>query len=96
VILIAVMVLRTGKMIPGLGLAGNAYWLLEGEGDRRAEQLEGPPLDRGWPGEFLDPLPAEGHGLAVGGGQAVEQVAVFTDGQLAAVALCAVFSSRLL
>ena len=76
------MSLWAGKVIPGLGLAGNAYWLLEGEGNGRAEQLEGPALDRRWPGEFLDPLPAEGHGLAVEGERVVEQVAVFRTERL--------------
>src|ERR1019366_6772692 len=63
------------------------YWLVEGEGDGRAEELEGAALDGGGIGEFLDPLAAEGDGLAVEGGQVVQQVAVFADGQLAAGAL---------
>ena len=60
------------------------YWLLEGEGDRCAEQFEGASLDGCGIGELLDPLAAEGDGLAVEG---AEQVAVFADGKLVAVAL---------
>ena len=69
-------------MIPDLDLAGAVCWLLEGEGNECAEQLENAALDRRWLGEFLDPLPAEGHGLAVEGERVVEQVAVFRTERL--------------
>src|SRR6266516_4673693 len=48
----------------GCGKPG-CYWLLEGEGHRRAEQLEGPALDGRGTGEFLDFLPSEDDGLPV-------------------------------
>jgi hypothetical protein len=59
--------------------APGCYWLLEGEGDRCAEQFEGASLDGCGIGELLDPLAAEGDGLAVKGGQVAEEVAVFAD-----------------
>ena len=62
------------------GLAAVVEWLPEGKGDGRAEQFEGRALDGCRAGEFLDFLAVEGHGLAVEGGQVVEQVAVFADG----------------
>ncbi len=77
--------------MPGAG----GYWLLEGEGDRCAEQFEGASLDGRGVGELLDPLPAEVDGLAVKGGQVAEQVAVFADGKLVAVALCGILVLRL-
>src|SRR6266568_5485683 len=58
---------------------GGWQWLLEGEGGRGAEQFEGAPLSGRWAGELLDPLPAEGDGLAVKGRQVAEQVAVFPE-----------------
>src|ERR1035437_7041417 len=71
------------------------YWLLEGERDRCAEELEGAALDGGGIGELLYPLAAEGDGLTVEGGQVAEQVAVFADGKLAAVALGGVLAPGL-
>jgi hypothetical protein len=66
-------------------------WLPEGQRDWGAEQFEGPGLDQGWGGELLDVLPGEDDGLPVEGGQVLEQVPVFTDGQLVAVVLGGVF-----
>src|SRR5712691_6279203 len=63
--------------------AAGCYWLLEGEGDGRAEQLEGAALDGRGIGEFLDALSGEADGLAVERGQVLEQVAVAVGGQAA-------------
>src|ERR1022692_2347376 len=76
--------------------AAGCYWLLEGEGGGGAEQHECPALDGRGAGELLDPLPAEGDGLAVECGEVAEQVAVFADGELVAVVLCGVFGFGLL
>src|ERR1035437_7210007 len=67
------------------------YWLLEGEGDWRAEQFEGPALEGGGAGEFFDARSGEGDGLPVEGGQVLEQVAVAVGGQPAGGVLAGVF-----
>src|ERR1019366_5362857 len=71
--------------------APGCYWLLKGEGDWRAEQFEGPALDGGGAGEFLDALSGEDDGLPVEGGQVLEQVAVAVGGQPAGGVLAGVF-----
>jgi hypothetical protein len=55
-------------------------WLLEGQRDGGAEQLEGPGLDGGGAGELLDLLPGEDDGLPVEGGEVLKQVAVAIGG----------------
>jgi hypothetical protein len=80
-------------MIPDLDLAGAVCWLLEGEGNECAEQLENAELDRRWLGEFLDPLPAEGHGLAVEGGKGGRAGRRISDGEIVAIVLRAVFAA---
>ncbi len=77
--------------MPDLGLADDACWLLEGEGDGRAEQLEGAALDGRRFGEFLDSLPGEGDALAVQRGKVIEEILVFADGQAVTVVLAGVF-----
>ena len=81
-------------MACGGDLPGWPYWLLEGEGHGSAEQFERALLDGRGAGGFLNSLPAEVDDLPVEGGEVVEEVeevAVFADGQLAAVAFAGVF-----
>jgi hypothetical protein len=78
-------------MAPGRRSAGWCYWLLEGAGHRGTGQLDRAALDGRGIGEFPGFLPAEVDGLAVEGGQVVEQVAVFADRELVAVVLGGVF-----
>ena len=69
--------------------AWRVEWLREGEGDWRAEQFEGPALDGGGGGEFVDALAGEGDGLAGEGGQVAEQVPVALTGSPPGVCLVA-------
>src|SRR6266487_3708322 len=70
------MPLRRGRL-------GRVEWLLEGEWDWGAEQLEGLGLDGGGGGEPLDALSGEDDDLAGEGGQVCEQVLIAGDGQAA-------------
>src|SRR6266511_265991 len=70
----------TGGDAARSGLGWRVEWLLEGQRDGGAEQLEGSGLDGGGAGELLDLLPGEGDGLPVEGGQVLEQVAVAIGG----------------
>src|SRR6266498_1156017 len=70
------MPLRRGRL-------GRVEWLLEGERDWGAEQLEGSGLDGGGGGEPVDALSGEDDDLAGEGGQVGEQVLIAGDGQAA-------------
>jgi hypothetical protein len=55
-----ILVSETGALSVGdVVQRPGCYWLLEGEGDRRAEQFEGPALDGGGAGELVDALSGE-------------------------------------
>src|SRR6266568_4221220 len=66
----------TGGDAARSGLGWRVEWLLEGQRDGGAEQLEGSGLDGGVAGELLDLLPGEDDGLPVEGGQVLDQVEV--------------------
>src|SRR5258705_6226315 len=68
--------------------AGGWFWLLEGERDGRAEQLERAALDGGGGGELLDFLAADADDLAGEGGPVAEQVLVAADRQGGAGVVC--------
>src|SRR6266536_99871 len=70
----------TGGDAARSGLGWRVEWLLEGQRDGGAEQLEGAGLDGGGAGELLDLLPGEDDGLPVEGGQVLKQVAVAIGG----------------